>query len=63
MLETSPDIESIKKLAQQIPEKLPYLKMLVLFGSRATGNSNNHSDWDFAVLYENKQDNSDTKAC
>ncbi len=62
MLETSPDLESIRKLARQLPEKIPYLKMLVLFGSRATGNANNHSDWDFAVLYDNKQENNDTKA-
>ena len=62
MLETSPDIESIRKLAQQLPEKIPYLKMLVLFGSRATGNASNHSDWDFAVLYDNKQENNETKA-
>lgn len=51
MLEISPDLERIRKLARQLPEKIPYLKMLVLFGSRATGNASNHSDWDFAVLY------------
>ena len=62
MLEISTDIENLKNLAQQLPEKIPYLKMLVLFGSRATGNASNHSDWDFAVLYDNKQDNNDTKA-
>ena len=59
MLRTSPDIETIKQLAQQLPEKISSLKMLVLFGSRATGNSNNHSDWDFAVLYNAKKEEKD----
>ncbi|MBW4668160.1 MAG: nucleotidyltransferase domain-containing protein [Cyanomargarita calcarea GSE-NOS-MK-12-04C] len=62
MLETSPNIERIKELAQQLPEKIPYLKLLVLFGSRATGNININSDWDFAVLYDDKERNNYTSA-
>jgi uncharacterized protein len=49
----------MKILASRLPEKIPYLKMLVLFGSRATGKTHAKSDWDFATLYdENKR-----KAC
>lgn len=40
--------------ASQIAEKIPYLKMLVLFGSRARENTHSNSDWDFAVLYDNE---------
>ena len=46
-----PTIIELEKLAQQIPEKIPYLKMLVLFGSRATENIHQNSDWDFAVIF------------
>jgi predicted nucleotidyltransferase len=34
-----------------VAEKIPHLKLLILFGSRAKGNANEDSDWDFAVLY------------
>lgn len=47
-----PTIAELKEVSQQIPEKIPYLKILVLFGSRATGNIHQNSDWDFAVLYD-----------
>jgi len=47
-------IEELRELAQQLPEKVPYLKMLVLFGSRATGKTHANSDWDFAALYDEK---------
>jgi predicted nucleotidyltransferase len=52
MSNQTPTIENLKKLSQQLPEKIPYLKMLVLFGSRATGKTHTNSDWDFAVLYD-----------
>ncbi|MBD0386745.1 MAG: nucleotidyltransferase domain-containing protein [Nostoc sp. C3-bin3] len=52
---TTPTITELREFAQQIPEKIPYLKMLILFGSRATGNTNAKSDWDFAVLYDQEQ--------
>lgn len=45
-------IDSLKSLSSQLPEKIPYLKMLVLFGSRATGEIHDESDWDFAALYD-----------
>jgi len=45
-------IEELRELAQQLPLEIPYLKMLVLFGSRATGKTHANSDWDFAALYD-----------
>lgn len=33
-------------------QEIPYLKMLILFGSRARGDTHPNSDWDFAVLYD-----------
>lgn len=45
----------------QIREQLPYLKMLILFGSRATGSATDLSDWDFAVLYDEDLQESLTK--
>ncbi|BCL38334.1 type VII toxin-antitoxin system MntA family adenylyltransferase antitoxin [Nostoc sp. MS1] len=55
MQNNTPTIRELQELSLQIPEKIPYLKMLVLFGSRATGNINAKSDWDFAVLYDQEQ--------
>jgi predicted nucleotidyltransferase len=42
-----------------IVEKLPNLKLLILFGSRARGEHKPDSDWDFAVLYEERSDRKD----
>lgn len=47
-------IKEVKALLPQFSEKIPYLKMLVLFGSRATGHFYPESDWDFAALYDEK---------
>ncbi|MEA5618712.1 nucleotidyltransferase domain-containing protein [Cronbergia sp. UHCC 0137] len=55
MQNNTPTITEIQELSSQIPEKIPYLKMLVLFGSRATGNITVNSDWDFAVLYDEEK--------
>jgi uncharacterized protein len=55
MQNNTPTIAELQELSLQIPEKIPYLKMLVLFGSRATGNINAKSDWDFAVLCDQEQ--------
>ena len=44
---------SLADLTAQIPqilEQAPYLKLLVLFGSRARGDHDPKSDWDFAFL-------------
>lgn len=50
----SSQLNDIKKLAIQIPKEIPYLKMLVLFGSQARGDNHKLSDWDFAALYNEK---------
>jgi len=55
MQNNTPTIAELQELSSQIPEKIPYLKMLVLFGSRATGNTHVKSDWDFAVLCDQEQ--------
>jgi predicted nucleotidyltransferase len=55
MQSNTPTIAELQKLSLQLPEKIPYLKMLILFGSRATGNINAKSDWDFAVLCDQEQ--------
>lgn len=32
--------------------RIPHLQLLVLFGSRARGDHDDQSDWDFAILYD-----------
>jgi predicted nucleotidyltransferase len=54
MLDKIPTLEDLKALSPKLLEKIPYLKMLVLFGSRATGQTHANSDWDFAALYDEK---------
>lgn len=55
MQNNTPTIAELKELSSQLPEKIPYLKMLVLFGSRATGNTKANSDWDFAIFCDEEQ--------
>jgi predicted nucleotidyltransferase len=57
MQNSIPTIAELQELSSQIPERIPYLKMLVLFGSRATGNTKADSDWDFAVLCDEEKYN------
>jgi predicted nucleotidyltransferase len=40
-----------KQFSPFIPQ-VPYLTMLVLFGSRGREEAHENSDWDFAVLYD-----------
>lgn len=47
-------VQILKQKSEQVSAKIPYLKMLVLFGSRARGDNYENSDWDFAVLYDEK---------
>lgn len=49
-----PSLDELKSSAQYVAEQIPYLKLLVIFGSRATGRDHTGSDWDFAVLYDEK---------
>lgn len=47
--------QSIADIQTKLPrvlEQIPYLKLLILFGSRARGDNASTSDWDFAVLYD-----------
>lgn len=48
-------IEQMRELSLQIPLKRNYIKMLILFGSRATGKTHANSDWDFAVLCDEEK--------
>lgn len=45
-------LNDLVTLAPLVAEQVPYLQLLMLFGSRARGDSNKESDWDFAVLYD-----------
>jgi uncharacterized protein len=48
-------LQSIDDVKAKIPELLnqvPYLKLLILFGSRARGDNQPSSDWDFAMLFD-----------
>ncbi|MEX0269380.1 nucleotidyltransferase domain-containing protein [Leptolyngbyaceae cyanobacterium UHCC 1019] len=45
-------IADIQAAIPQILEQIPYLKLLVLFGSRARGDHFPSSDWDFALLFD-----------
>ena len=45
-------IADIQAAIPQILEQIPYLKLLVLFGSRARGDNLPSSDWDFALLFD-----------
>jgi uncharacterized protein len=54
MLPISPTLTELQEIASQLPDQIPYLKMLILFGSRARGDTHAKSDWDFAALYDEK---------
>jgi uncharacterized protein len=45
-------IADIQAAIPQILEQIPYLKLWVLFGSRARGDQFPSSDWDFALLFD-----------
>lgn len=45
-------LTKLNELSSQLIERIPYLKMLVLFGSRARGDTHAKSDWDFAALFD-----------
>ncbi len=45
----------LKPKIPQLTEQIPYLELLVVFGSRAKGNHNPSSDWDFALLFDEQQ--------
>lgn len=45
-------IDDVKAKIPELLEQVPYLKLLVLFGSRARGDHQPSSDWDFALLFD-----------
>lgn len=54
-------LTKLDELTSCISEKIPYLKMLILFGSRARGDTHPNSDWDFAALYDDELRNQNLK--
>ena len=46
---TELSLANLRQRALLIGDRLPYLKFLVLFGSRARGDAYERSDWDFAT--------------
>ena len=49
-MKTELSLADLQQRALMIGDRLPYLKFLVLFGSRARGDAYERSDWDFAIL-------------
>jgi predicted nucleotidyltransferase len=47
---TELSLADLQQRALIIGDRIPYLKFLVLFGSRARGDAYERSDWDFAML-------------
>lgn len=45
-------IDDLQSAIPRILEQVPYLKLLVVFGSRARGDHFPSSDWDFALLFD-----------
>ena len=45
-------LADLNTVLPQTLEQIPYLQLLILFGSRARGEEHAESDWDFAVLYD-----------
>jgi predicted nucleotidyltransferase len=48
----SKSIDDVKAKIPELLEQVPYLKLLVLFGSRAREDNQESSDWDFAMLFD-----------
>ena len=46
------DLLQLEKRQNRLKQTVPYIKMLILFGSRARRDTHPHSDWDFAALYD-----------
>ncbi|NET32734.1 MAG: nucleotidyltransferase domain-containing protein [Cyanothece sp. SIO1E1] len=47
--------DRLVELSSEVGLKMPYLRLLILFGSRARGDASEDSDWDFAILYDEEQ--------
>jgi len=53
-MKTELSLADLQHRALTIGDRLPYLKFLVLFGSRARGDAYERSDWDFAFLCDDE---------
>jgi hypothetical protein len=45
-------LSELKQLVSNLVQEIPFLKLLILFGSRATGENHEDSDYDFALIYD-----------
>jgi uncharacterized protein len=45
-------LSELKQLVPNLVQEIPFLKLLILFGSRATGQNHEDSDYDFALIYD-----------
>ena len=46
----SRSMSELKQLVLNLVQEIPFLKLLILFGSRATGQNHEDSDYDFALI-------------
>jgi predicted nucleotidyltransferase len=49
-MSTSGSLSELKQLVPNLVQEIPFLKLLILFGSRATGQNHEDSDYDFALI-------------
>ena len=49
-MNTSRSLSELKQLVPNLVQEIPFLKLLILFGSRATGQNHEDSDYDFALI-------------
>lgn len=49
---SSSSLLTLRKIAPDLAQKLPFLRLLILFGSRATEQTHEDSDYDFALIYD-----------
>lgn len=45
-------IKNLNEIPIKLNFEVSHIRILILFGSRARGDHNEQSDWDFAVLYD-----------
>lgn len=54
-MKTELSLADLQQRALTVGDHLPYLKFLVLFGSRARGDADERSDWDFAIFCDEEE--------
>jgi uncharacterized protein (DUF433 family)/predicted nucleotidyltransferase len=52
---SAPSVDDLASLIPSVLAQAPYITLLVLFGSRARGDADSGSDWDFAFLCDEEQ--------